>query len=157
MTRARWLVPTLYIVFLLLPIYWLVSMSFKTTNEILGSFTLWPNEFTLDNYIKMAVQLGYEVDFDFFFLIEAEPIGHLLAEASGISVTRRCESRTWEHTYPIFLKFLDRYGTLKMVASDKEGCVAGDEAGVWLARNGIKRRIVGRAQHLQRLLPTKQR
>ncbi|MCJ8149936.1 carbohydrate ABC transporter permease, partial [Shinella sp. B3.7] len=25
-----WLVPTFYIVFLLLPIYWLVNMSFKT-------------------------------------------------------------------------------------------------------------------------------
>jgi len=48
--RARFLVPTVYIVFLLLPIYWLLNMSFKTTNEILGSFTLWPRHFTLDNY-----------------------------------------------------------------------------------------------------------
>ena len=53
MRRLSWLVPTLYIVFLLLPIYWLVSMSFKTTNEILGSFTLWPNRFTLENYYKI--------------------------------------------------------------------------------------------------------
>ena len=50
MSRVKWLAPTLYIVFLLLPIYWLVNMSFKTTNEILGSFSLWPAEFTLDNY-----------------------------------------------------------------------------------------------------------
>jgi len=48
--RTRWLVPTFYILFLLLPIYWLLNMSFKTTNEILGSFSLWPNEFTFDNY-----------------------------------------------------------------------------------------------------------
>ena len=40
--RSRWLVPALYIVFLMLPIYWLLNMSFKTTNEILGGFTLWP-------------------------------------------------------------------------------------------------------------------
>ena len=53
MRRITWLAPTLYIVFLLLPVYWLVSMSFKTTNEILGSFTLYPKEFTLDNYIKI--------------------------------------------------------------------------------------------------------
>ena len=53
MRRLRWLLPTLYILFLLLPIYWLVSMSFKTTNEILGGFTLWPNRFTLDNYRKI--------------------------------------------------------------------------------------------------------
>ena len=48
--RARFLVPTIYIIFLLLPIYWLLNMSFKTTNEILGGFTLWPHSFTLDNY-----------------------------------------------------------------------------------------------------------
>jgi glycerol transport system permease protein len=50
MKRASWLIPTIYIVLLMLPIYWLVSMSFKTTNEILGSFTLWPQKFTLENY-----------------------------------------------------------------------------------------------------------
>ncbi len=54
--RLRWLVPTLYILFLMLPIYWLVSMSFKTTNEILGGLTLWPKNFTLDNYITILTQ-----------------------------------------------------------------------------------------------------
>lgn len=53
MKNAKWLVPTLYILFLLLPIYWLVNMSFKTTNEILGTFSLWPRDFTLDNYITI--------------------------------------------------------------------------------------------------------
>ena len=53
MKRYSWLVPTLYIVFLLLPIYWLINMSFKTTNEILGTFSLWPREFTVDNYITI--------------------------------------------------------------------------------------------------------
>ena len=48
--RARFLVPAIYIIFLLLPIYWLLNMSFKTTNEILGGFSLWPHSFTLDNY-----------------------------------------------------------------------------------------------------------
>ena len=56
--RARrrswsWLVPTLYILFLMLPIYWLVNMSFKTTNEILGAFSLWPRNFTLQNYQRI--------------------------------------------------------------------------------------------------------
>ena len=37
----------------MLPIYWLVNMSFKTTNEILGSFTLWPNNFTVENYVTI--------------------------------------------------------------------------------------------------------
>ena len=40
--RFWWLVPTLYIVLLMLPIYWLVNMSFKTNREILGAFSLWP-------------------------------------------------------------------------------------------------------------------
>ena len=53
MSRYRWVVPTLYIVFLMLPIYWLINMSFKTTNEILGVFSLWPLEFTVDNYVKI--------------------------------------------------------------------------------------------------------
>ncbi|MDP6765212.1 MAG: carbohydrate ABC transporter permease [SAR324 cluster bacterium] len=53
MKRLTWIVPTVYILLLLLPIYWLVNMSFKTTNEILGSFTLWPNQFTFDNYLKI--------------------------------------------------------------------------------------------------------
>jgi glycerol transport system permease protein len=50
MKRLGGLVPAIYILFLLVPIYWLVNMSFKTTNEILGAFTLWPRNFTLDNY-----------------------------------------------------------------------------------------------------------
>ena len=45
-----WLVPTIYILFLMVPIYWLLNMSFKDTNEILGAFTLWPRNFTLANY-----------------------------------------------------------------------------------------------------------
>ncbi len=48
-----WIVPALYILFLLVPIYWLVNMSFKTTGEILGDFTLWPNNFTLENYRRI--------------------------------------------------------------------------------------------------------
>ena len=43
-------VMTLYILFLLLPIYWLVNMSFKTNQEITSSFTLFPQTFTFANY-----------------------------------------------------------------------------------------------------------
>jgi glycerol transport system permease protein len=49
-SRFKWLVPTLYIVFLMLPIYWLVNMSFKTNQEILSTFTLFPRNPTLQNY-----------------------------------------------------------------------------------------------------------
>jgi glycerol transport system permease protein len=54
--RLRWLVPAIYIVFLMVPIYWLLSMSFKSTNEILGGFTLWPQEFTLANYQEIFTE-----------------------------------------------------------------------------------------------------
>ncbi|MEC9462296.1 MAG: carbohydrate ABC transporter permease [Pseudomonadota bacterium] len=51
-TRSRFgfLIPTIYIVFLILPIYWLVNMSFKTNSEILGDFSLWPTNPTIANY-----------------------------------------------------------------------------------------------------------
>ncbi len=48
--KKRYIVPTLYILFLMLPIYWLVAMSFKTTGEILSGFSLIPQTWTLDNY-----------------------------------------------------------------------------------------------------------
>ncbi len=50
-SHTRWVVPSLYILFLLLPIYWLVNMSFKTNQEILSMFTLWPENPTLRNYM----------------------------------------------------------------------------------------------------------
>ena len=48
--RLKFLVPLIYIIFLMLPIYWLVAMSFKTTNEILGGFSLFPQTFTTAAY-----------------------------------------------------------------------------------------------------------
>jgi glycerol transport system permease protein len=48
--KKRSLIPLLYILFLMLPIYWLVAMSFKTTGEILSKFSLFPRTWTFDNY-----------------------------------------------------------------------------------------------------------
>ena len=42
-----------YLVFVLLPIYWLVNMSLQTNNEILGELTLWPQALTFDNYTRI--------------------------------------------------------------------------------------------------------
>jgi len=39
-----------YLVFAILPIYWMVNMSFKTNEEILSSFSFFPQHFTLANY-----------------------------------------------------------------------------------------------------------
>ena len=41
---------TVFLAFLLLPIYWLVNMSFKTNNEIVTTMHLWPYRPTLENY-----------------------------------------------------------------------------------------------------------
>src|SRR6267143_2046243 len=63
MKRFAWLVPAVYIVFVLLPIYWLLNMSFKNTNEILGSFTLFPRNFTLENYRKIFTDHNWYGEF----------------------------------------------------------------------------------------------
>ncbi|WP_211322733.1 carbohydrate ABC transporter permease [Palleronia aestuarii] len=43
-------VMTLYLLFLFIPIYWLINMSLKTNSEILGSFSLFPQDLTFRNY-----------------------------------------------------------------------------------------------------------
>jgi glycerol transport system permease protein len=48
--NLKWIALSIYVLFLMLPIYWLVNMSFKTNQEILSSFTLFPAEPTLANY-----------------------------------------------------------------------------------------------------------
>ena len=52
-------VMVLYLLFLLLPIYWLVNMSLKTNAEILGSFTLWPRNITLENYVTILTDASW--------------------------------------------------------------------------------------------------
>ena len=51
--RGGRLILALYLLALMLPIYWLVNMSFKTNTEITSQLTLWPHRFTIDNYIKI--------------------------------------------------------------------------------------------------------
>jgi len=48
--KPRHFLLAVYVVFLMLPLYWLLNMSFKTNEEILGAFTLFPHDFTFDNY-----------------------------------------------------------------------------------------------------------
>ncbi len=50
---GRVVVMTLYLLFLMLPIYWLVNMSLKTNMEITSGLTLWPREITFDNYVRI--------------------------------------------------------------------------------------------------------
>lgn len=43
----------------LTPVYWLLNMSFKTNQEILGGLTFWPDNFTLDNYAVIFTDPGW--------------------------------------------------------------------------------------------------
>ena len=47
---GRALFLALYLVFAILPIYWMVDMSFKTNEELLSGLTLYPHSPTLRNY-----------------------------------------------------------------------------------------------------------
>ena len=50
---GRRLILALFLLFLLVPIYWLINMSLKTNTEIVSGLTIWPHEPTLDNYTKI--------------------------------------------------------------------------------------------------------
>jgi len=48
--RKRHIALIVYLLFLLVPIYWLIVMSLKTNTEILSQLSLWPRELTFANY-----------------------------------------------------------------------------------------------------------
>ncbi len=50
---------TAYLVFVLLPIYWLLNMSFQSNAEILGGLTLWPENFTVEHYAKILTESSW--------------------------------------------------------------------------------------------------
>ena len=61
--KSSAIVMTLYLLFLLIPIYWLINMSLKTNTEIVSTFSLWPTNLTFQNYITIltdpAWYMGY--------------------------------------------------------------------------------------------------
>jgi glycerol transport system permease protein len=62
--KTRNIILVAYLVFLMLPIYWLINMSFKHNGEITGAgMHLYPYEFTLKNYVNIftdpAWYMGY--------------------------------------------------------------------------------------------------
>ena len=61
--KSQPIVMGLYLLFLLVPIYWLVNMSLKTNTEITSSFTLWPENLTFANYVTILTDpswyMGY--------------------------------------------------------------------------------------------------
>ena len=61
--NSKAVVMTLYLLFLMLPIYWLLNMSLKTNSEILSTFSLWPQNLTFANYVTILTDpswyMGY--------------------------------------------------------------------------------------------------
>jgi glycerol transport system permease protein len=53
----------LYSIFLLIPIYWMVNCSFKTTTEILSTFRWFPEHPTLRNYLHIFGNPGWRASF----------------------------------------------------------------------------------------------
>jgi glycerol transport system permease protein len=84
-----WVVPVVYIIFLMLPIYWLLNMSFKTTNEILGGFSLWPRNFTVASYVEILTNPvwynGYISSITYVFINTLISVGAALPAAYAFS------------------------------------------------------------------------
>lgn len=48
-----------YLFLLMLPIYWMLTMSLRTNADILGSFSLYPKHITFNNYIKIFTDASW--------------------------------------------------------------------------------------------------
>ncbi len=59
MSKLRASLLTAYFIVLIVPIYWLITMSLKTNAEITGDFTLYPHEPTLANYILIFTDASW--------------------------------------------------------------------------------------------------
>jgi len=57
--RKRSIALGLYYFLLLLPIYWMLNMSLRTNASILATFSLFPTDFTLENYIKIFTDASW--------------------------------------------------------------------------------------------------
>src|SRR6056297_1571751 len=57
--NGRAVVMGLYLLFLMLPIYWLLNMSLKTNTEILNDFTLFPKDLTFANYMTILTDASW--------------------------------------------------------------------------------------------------
>ncbi|TQM90169.1 carbohydrate ABC transporter permease [Roseinatronobacter monicus] len=61
--QTRHVVMVLYLAFMLIPIYWLLKMSLQTNREIMGGFTLWPQNPTLENYLTILTDRSWYIGY----------------------------------------------------------------------------------------------
>ncbi len=61
--RGSAITMTIYLLFVLIPIYWLINMSLKTNTEITSTFSLFPQTLTFGNYVTILTDpswyMGY--------------------------------------------------------------------------------------------------
>lgn len=63
-----WILVSLFMIYVLFPIYWLINSSFKTEKEIfLVNSTFYPHEFTYNNYKTVLFMRGGGVNFMAYF------------------------------------------------------------------------------------------
>ncbi|MDN3516260.1 carbohydrate ABC transporter permease [Aquisalimonas lutea] len=48
-----------YLIFLILPLYWMINLSLQPNHEILGSFSLYPERYTFQNYITLVTDASW--------------------------------------------------------------------------------------------------
>jgi glycerol transport system permease protein len=90
MTEKRWpVVPLIYTVLLMVPVYWLVTMAFKTNGEIAGRLTLFPEAPTLQHlkviFTVKAWWMGYVNALIYVCMNVVISVGVALPAAYGFS------------------------------------------------------------------------
>jgi glycerol transport system permease protein len=58
-----WFITGLYILFLMIPVYWLIVISFKDNNEVMNSFSVLPQQPTLRNYKVIFTDYSWYVGY----------------------------------------------------------------------------------------------
>ncbi|MCK8787512.1 carbohydrate ABC transporter permease [Roseomonas sp. NAR14] len=86
---ARRITLGLYLLFLALPLYWLINMSFKTNEEITGALTLWPRNPTTANFVRIFTDpswyMGYVNSLEYVVLNTVISISLALPAAYAFS------------------------------------------------------------------------
>ncbi len=84
------MVMALYLLFMLLPIYWLINMSLKTNAEILGGFSLWPRHLTIQNYATILTDPSWYMGYvnSLIYVIENTVISLAVALPAAYAFSR---------------------------------------------------------------------
>ena len=110
--KSQPIVMGLYLLFLLVPIYWLVNMSLKTNTEITSSFTLWPENLTFANYVTILTDPSWYMGYvnSLIYVVMNTVISITVALPAGTGT--QSETETWHFTERVA-------GTLQLGGSER--------------------------------------